>query len=88
MGVSRSFYFRTQVFETLGPIIIVSLIGFTFGVMLGSVMLSSGIADVNFPMRLAMAGSILGIGWLFPLASIAAVEPLRTRTLTLGRNND
>jgi len=35
-----------------------------------------------------MAGSILGIGWLFPLASIAAVEPLRTRTLTLGRNND
>ncbi|WP_300938566.1 FtsX-like permease family protein, partial [Corynebacterium stationis] len=52
MGVSRSFYFRTQVFETLGPIIIVSLIGFTFGVMLGSVMLSSGIADVNFPMRL------------------------------------
>ena len=88
MGVSRSFYFRTQVFETLGPIIIVSLIGFTFGVMLGSVMLSSGIADVNFPMRLSMAGSILGIGWLFPLASIAAVEPLRTRTLTLGRNND
>lgn len=88
MGVSRSFYFRTQVFESLGPIIIVSLIGFTFGVMLGSVMLSSGIADVNFPMRLAMAGSILGIGWLFPLASIAAVEPLRTRTLTLGRNND
>ena len=88
MGVSRSFYFRTQVFETLGPIIIVSLIGFTFGVMLGIVMLSSGIADVNFPMRLAMAGSILGIGWLFPLASIAAVEPLRTRTLTLGRNND
>ena len=88
MGVQRSFYFRTQVFETLGPIIIVSLIGFTFGVMLGSVMLSSGIADVNFPMRLAMAGSILGIGWLFPLASIAAVEPLRTRTLTLGRNND
>lgn len=88
MGVSRSFYFRTQVFETLGPIIIVSLIGFTFGVMLGSVMLSSGIADVNFPMRLSMAGSILGIGWLFPLAAIAAVEPLRTRTLTLGRNND
>ena len=88
MGVSRSFYFRTQVFETLGPVVIVSLIGFTFGVMLGSVMLSSGIADVNFPMRLAMAGSILGIGWLFPLASIAAVEPLRTRTLTLGRNND
>ena len=88
MGVSRSFYFRTQVFETLGPIIIVSLIGFTFGVMLGSVMLSSGIADVNFPMRLAMAGSILGIGWLFPLATIAAVEPLRTRTLTLGRNKD
>ena len=88
MGVQRNFYFRTQVFETLGPIIIVSLIGFTFGVMLGSVMLSSGIADVNFPMRLAMAGSILGIGWLFPLASIAAVEPLRTRTLTLGRNND
>ena len=88
MGVSRSFYFRTQVFETLGPIIIVSLIGFTFGVMLGSVMLSSGIADVNFPMRLAMAGSILGIGWLFPLAAIAAVEPLRTRTLNVGRNND
>lgn len=88
MGVSRSFYFRTQVFETLGPIIIVSLIGFTFGVMLGSVMLSSGIADVNFPMRLAMAGSILGIGWLFPLAAIAAVEPLRTRTLDIGRNND
>ncbi|WP_304410637.1 FtsX-like permease family protein [Corynebacterium stationis] len=88
MGVSRSFYFRTQVFETLGPIIIVSLIGFTFGVMLGSVMLSSGIADVNFPMRLSMAGSILGIGWLFPLAAIAAVEPLRTRTLNVGRNND
>ena len=88
MGVSRSFYFRTQVFETLGPIIIVSLIGFTFGVMLGSVMLSSGIADVNFPMRLAMAGSILGIGWLFPLAAISAVEPLRTRTLNVGRNND
>ncbi|HCM80174.1 MAG TPA: ABC transporter permease [Corynebacterium stationis] len=88
MGVGRSFYFRTQVFETLGPIIIVSLIGFTFGVMLGSVMLSSGIADVNFPMRLAMAGSILGIGWLFPLAAIAAVEPLRTRTLNVGRNND
>ena len=88
MGVSRSFYFRTQVFETLGPIIIVSLIGFTFGVMLGSVMLSSGIADVNFPMRLAMAGSILGIGWLFPLAAIAAVEPLRTRTLNVGRDND
>ncbi|WP_191373747.1 FtsX-like permease family protein [Corynebacterium stationis] len=88
MGVQRNFYFRTQVFETLGPVVIVSLIGFTFGVMLGSVMLSSGIADVNFPMRLAMAGSILGIGWLFPLASIAAVEPLRTRTLTLGRNND
>ena len=88
MGVSRSFYFRTQVFETLGPVVIVSLIGFTFGVMLGSVMLSSGIADVNFPMRLAMAGSILGIGWLFPLAAIAAVEPLRTRTLNVGRNND
>lgn len=88
MGVSRSFYFRTQVFETLGPIIIVSLIGFTFGVMLGSVMLSSGIADVNFPMRLSMAGSILGIGWLFPLAAIAAVEPLRTRTLNVGRDND
>ncbi len=88
MGVQRNFYFRTQVFETLGPVVIVSLIGFTFGVMLGSVMLSSGIADVNFPMRLAMAGSILGIGWLFPLAAIAAVEPLRTRTLTLGRNND
>ena len=88
MGVQRSFYFRTQVFETLGPIIIVSLIGFTFGVMLGSVMLSSGIADVNFPMRLSMAGSILGIGWLFPLAAIAAVEPLRTRTLNVGRNND
>ena len=88
MGVSRSFYFRTQVFETLGPVVIVSLIGFTFGVMLGSVMLSSGIADVNFPMRLSMAGSILGIGWLFPLAAIAAVEPLRTRTLNVGRNND
>ena len=88
MGVQRNFYFRTQVFETLGPIIIVSLIGFTFGVMLGSVMLSSGIADVNFPMRLSMAGSILGIGWLFPLAAIAAVEPLRTRTLNVGRNND
>ncbi|WP_278756617.1 FtsX-like permease family protein, partial [Corynebacterium stationis] len=52
MGVQRNFYFRTQVFETLGPVVIVSLIGFTFGVMLGSVMLSSGIADVNFPMRL------------------------------------
>lgn len=88
MGVQRNFYFRTQVFETLGPVVIVSLIGFTFGVMLGSVMLSSGIADVNFPMRLAMAGSILGIGWLFPLAAIAAVEPLRTRTLNVGRNND
>lgn len=88
MGVSRSFYFRTQVFETLGPIIIVSLIGFTFGVMLGSVMLSGAAGDVNIPMRLATAGSILGIGWLFPLAAIAAVEPLRTRTLTLGRNND
>ena len=88
MGVQRNFYFRTQVFETLGPIIIVSLIGFTFGVMLGSVMLSSGIADVNFPMRLSMAGSILGIGWLFPLAAIAAVEPLRTRTLNVGRDND
>ena len=88
MGVQRNFYFRTQVFETLGPVVIVSLIGFTFGVMLGSVMLSSGIADVNFPMRLSMAGSILGIGWLFPLAAIAAVEPLRTRTLNVGRNND
>lgn len=88
MGVQRNFYFRTQVFETLGPVVIVSLIGFTFGVMLGSVMLSSGIADVNFPMRLAMAGSILGIGWLFPLAAIAAVEPLRTRTLNVGRDND
>ncbi len=51
-------------------------------------MLSSGIADVNFPMRLSMAGSILGIGWLFPLAAIAAVEPLRTRTLNVGRDND
>lgn len=88
MGVQRNFYFRTQVFETLGPVVIVSLIGFTFGVMLGSVMLSSGIADVNFPMRLSMAGSILGIGWLFPLAAIAAVEPLRTRTLNVGRDND
>jgi hypothetical protein len=88
MGVSRSFYFRTQVFETLGPIIIVSLIGFTFGVMLGSVMLSGAAGDVNIPMRLATAGSILGIGWLFPLAAIAAVEPLRTRTLNVGRNND
>lgn len=88
MGVQRNFYFRTQVFETLGPVVIVSLIGFTFGVMLGSVMLSSGIADVNFPMRLAMTGSILGIGWLFPLAAIAAVEPLRTRTLNVGRDND
>lgn len=88
MGVQRNFYFRTQVFETLGPVVIVSLIGFTFGVMLGSVMLGSGIADVNFPMRLSMAGSILGIGWLFPLAAIAAVEPLRTRTLNVGRNND
>ena len=88
MGVQRSFYFRTQVFETLGPIIIVSLIGFTFGVMLGSVMLSGAAGDVNIPMRLATAGSILGIGWLFPLAAIAAVEPLRTRTLNVGRNND
>lgn len=88
MGVKRSFYFRTQLFETLGPIIIVSLIGFAFGAMVGMVMLSSAMAEVNLVARLSMAGAFLGVGWLFTLAAISAVEPLRKRTLTIGRNND
>ena len=88
MGVKRSFYFRTQVFETLGPIIIVSLIGFAFGGMVGMVMLSNAMAEVNFLARFAMAGAFLGVGWLFTVVAISAVEPLRKRTLTIGRNND
>ena len=87
MGVKRSFYFRTQLFETLGPIIIVSLIGFAFGSMVGMVMLSNAMTDVNFFARFGMAGAFLGVGWVFTLIAIAAVEPLRKRTLTIGRDN-
>ena len=78
MGVKRSFYFRTQLFETLGPIIIVSLIGFAFGSMVGMVMLSNAMTDVNFFARFGMAGAFLGVGWVFTLIAIAAVEPLRS----------
>lgn len=88
MGVKRSFYFRTQLFETLGPIIIVSLIGFSFGGMVGFVMLSNAMADANYLARFSMAAAFLGVGWVFTLIAIAAVEPLRKRTLTLGRSND
>ncbi len=88
MGVKRSFYFRTQLFETLGPIIIVSLIGFAFGGMVGIAMLSNAMADVNLLARFSMAGAFLGVGWLFTIVAISAVEPLRKRTLTIGRAND
>lgn len=87
MGVKRSFYFRTQLFETLGPIIIVSLIGFAFGAMVGTTMLAGVVSDVNILGRFIMAGAFLTVGWLFTAGAISAVEPLRNRTLTVGRNN-
>lgn len=87
MGVRRSFYFRTQLFETLGPIIIVSLIGFVFGALLGMVMLTGAMTDVNYIARLLLAGAFLVVGWLFTIIAISAVEPLRKRTLTIGRDN-
>src|SRR5699024_5884786 len=87
LGVKRSFYFRTQLFETLGPIIIVSLIGFAFGEMVGTTMLAGVVSDVNILGRFIMAGAFLTVGWLFTAGAISAVEPLRNRTLTVGRNN-
>ena len=87
MGVRRSFYFRTQLFETLGPIIIVSLIGFVFGALLGMVMLTGAMTDVNYIARFLLAGAFLVVGWLFTIIAISAVEPLRKRTLTIGRDN-
>lgn len=87
MGVKRSFYFRTQLFETLGPIIIVSLIGFAFGAMVGTTMLAGVVSDVNILGRFIMAGAFLTVGWLFTAGAISAVEPLRNHTLTVGRNN-
>lgn len=88
MGVSRGFYLRTQIFETLGPIIIVSLIGFTFGAGIGGVMLAGSLGDVDYLQRFGMAIAFLGIGWIFTLIAIVAVEPLRKNALSVGRNHD
>lgn len=87
IGVNRGFYLRAQIAETLGPIIIVSLIGFSFGVLVASTMLAGALADVNVLGRVAMAITFLGIGWLMTLIAIVAVEPLRTNTLEIGRDN-
>ena len=74
--------------EIMGPIVLVSLVGFFLGSALGFAMLGQA-GDMNIPVRLATAGTFLGAGWAVTILAILAAEPLRAGVLNrAARRND
>lgn len=88
IGVKRSFHSRVAIVEIMGPIVLVSLVGFFLGSALGFAMLGQA-GDMNIPVRLATAGTFLGAGWAVTILAILAAEPLRAGVLNrAARRND
>lgn len=88
MGLRPGFLTRVAAYEIFAPLITVSLLGFTWGAVIGLVMLS-GAGDLEAAPRLANAGLLLGAGWLVVAVAFIAVIPLRNRVAhNATRKND
>lgn len=88
MGLRPSFLTRVAAYEIFAPLIFVSLVGFTWGAVIGLVMLYRA-GDLEIAPRLANAGLLLGAGWLVVAVPFIAVIPLRNRVARHAtRKND
>lgn len=84
IGVPRRLSFWANFWETMGPAIILGLIGFAFGGLLSLAMLGKVVADsstTDIIARVSFALSLLFAGWTAIALSLAAVEPLRSTIL-------
>ncbi|MDU0479485.1 ABC transporter permease [Staphylococcus chromogenes] len=88
LGVPRRFHFQVATWQTMAPIVLVSLVGFALGGGLMVAMFGQA-GDINVPVRARNAFVFLFAGWMLTALALLAVEPLRNRVLSAGsRRND
>ncbi|AKK04315.1 FtsX-like permease family protein [Corynebacterium epidermidicanis] len=80
LGVPRSFHIRVALRQIMGPIILVSLVGFALGALMMFVVLGS-LQEVNIVARTLNAVIYLVAGWALTALAMCAVEPLRSTVL-------
>lgn len=80
LGVKREFQTRVALWETLGPMVVTSLLGFALSTLQGFLLFQGVTSSIN-PGRLLLALALLVLGWITTALAMVAVEPLRTRVL-------